>query len=146
MTDKELFIESSYQKIYLRFGLIPEFIGRLPVIATLEQLDEEALIEILTKPKNAFVKQYQKLLELDDVELEFEEEALVRLPKKQLNEKQEHVDLRSIIEGIMLDVMFDLPSRDDMAKCIITDAAIKEEYSKIGPKGWNDYTRPICIR
>ena len=85
-------IKSFFQKYLpedlLRFGLIPEFIGRLPVIATLEQLDEDALIQILTKPKNALVKQYQKMIELDNVELEFEEEALMKLLKKQLNEKQ----------------------------------------------------------
>ena len=113
----------------LRFGLIPEFIGRLPVIATLEQLDEEALIEILTKPKNALVKQYQKLLELDDIELEFESDALVEIAKKAIERKTGARGLRSIIEGIILEVMFDLPSRDDVAKCIITAAAIKAEES-----------------
>lgn len=108
----------------LRFGLIPEFIGRLPVISSLTPLDEEALIEILTKPKNALVKQYQKMLELDDVELEFEEEALVEIAKKAIERKTGARGLRSIIEGIMLDVMFDLPSRDDIKKCIITKEAI----------------------
>ncbi len=104
----------------LRFGLIPEFIGRLPVIASLEPLDEEALVDILTKPKNALVKQYQKMLELDGVELEFEEEALLEISKKAIERKTGARGLRSIIEGIMLDVMFDLPSRDDIEKCIIT--------------------------
>ncbi|NRD76033.1 ATP-dependent protease ATP-binding subunit ClpX [Bacillus sp. BRMEA1] len=104
----------------LRFGLIPEFIGRLPVIASLEQLDESALIEILTKPKNALVKQYQKMLEIDEVELEFEEEALKEISKKAIERKTGARGLRSIIEGIMLDVMFELPSRDDITKCIIT--------------------------
>ncbi|MFD6442774.1 ATP-dependent protease ATP-binding subunit ClpX, partial [Peribacillus sp. NPDC060186] len=108
----------------LRFGLIPEFIGRLPVIATLEQLDEAALIEILTKPKNALVKQYQKLLELDDVELEFEPEALSEIAKKAIERKTGARGLRSIIEGIILEVMFDLPSRDDVAKCVITGSTI----------------------
>ncbi|KAB2334116.1 ATP-dependent protease ATP-binding subunit ClpX [Cytobacillus gottheilii] len=104
----------------LKFGLIPEFIGRLPVIASLTQLDEEALIEILTKPKNALVKQYQKMLELDDVELDFEDEALIEIAKKAIERKTGARGLRSIIEGIMLDVMFELPSRDDIKKCIIT--------------------------
>ncbi|MFC5466764.1 ATP-dependent protease ATP-binding subunit ClpX [Lederbergia graminis] len=104
----------------LRFGLIPEFIGRLPVIASLEQLDEDALIEILTTPKNALVKQYQKMLELDNVELEFEQEALQEISKKAIERKTGARGLRSIIEALMLDVMFDLPSRDDIAKCIIT--------------------------
>jgi ATP-dependent Clp protease ATP-binding subunit ClpX len=110
----------------LRFGLIPEFIGRLPVIASLEQLDEGALIEILTKPKNALVKQYQKMLELDDVELEFEDGALKEIAKKAIERKTGARGLRSIIEGIMLDVMFDLPSRDDISKCIITEDAVIE--------------------
>ncbi|MGW6299866.1 ATP-dependent protease ATP-binding subunit ClpX [Peribacillus butanolivorans] len=113
----------------LRFGLIPEFIGRLPVIATLEQLDEAALIEILTKPKNALVKQYQKLLELDDVELEFEPEALSEIAKKAIERKTGARGLRSIIEGIILEVMFDLPSRDDVAKCVITGSTISENES-----------------
>ncbi|WP_066311512.1 ATP-dependent protease ATP-binding subunit ClpX [Bacillus sp. FJAT-29814] len=108
----------------LRFGLIPEFIGRLPVIASLEQLDEAALIEILTKPKNALVKQYQKMLEIDDVELEFEEGALQEIAKKAIERKTGARGLRSIIEGIMLDVMFDLPSRDDISKCIITNETV----------------------
>ncbi len=108
----------------LRFGLIPEFIGRLPVIASLEQLDEAALIEILTKPKNALVKQYQKMLEIDEVELEFEEDALKEIAKKAIERKTGARGLRSIIEGIMLDVMFDLPSRNDIAKCIITKETV----------------------
>lgn len=108
----------------LRFGLIPEFIGRLPVIATLEQLDEDALIQILTKPKNALVKQYQKMMSLDDVELEFEDAALLEIAKKAIERKTGARGLRSIIEGIMLEVMFELPSRDDIAKCIITPESI----------------------
>ena len=108
----------------LRFGLIPEFIGRLPVIASLAQLDEDALIEILTKPKNALVKQYQKMLELDEVELEFEEDALRQIAKKAIERKTGARGLRSIIEGIMLDVMYDLPSRDDISKCIITKETV----------------------
>jgi ATP-dependent Clp protease ATP-binding subunit ClpX len=116
----------------LRFGLIPEFIGRLPVIASLEQLDEDALIEILTKPKNALVKQYQKMLELDDVELEFEADALKEIAKKAIERKTGARGLRSIIEGIMLDVMFDLPSRDDITKCIITkDSVIENSIPKL---------------
>jgi ATP-dependent Clp protease ATP-binding subunit ClpX len=104
----------------LKFGLIPEFIGRLPVIATLEPLDEQALMDILTKPKNALVKQYQKMLELDNVELEFEEEALKEIAKKAIERKTGARGLRSIIESIMLDVMYELPSREDITKCIIT--------------------------
>src|SRR4051794_8781889 len=116
----------------LRFGLIPEFIGRLPIIASLAQLDESALIEILTKPKNALVKQYQKMLELDEVELQFEEGALTEIAKKAIERKTGARGLRSIIEGIMLDVMFDLPSRNDIQKCIITkDTVIDNSLPKL---------------
>ncbi|SDK41534.1 ATP-dependent protease ATP-binding subunit ClpX [Sediminibacillus albus] len=114
----------------LRFGLIPEFIGRLPVIGSLEPLDEDALVEILTKPKNALAKQYQKLFQIDDVELEFEEEALVEIAKKAIERKTGARGLRSIIEGIMLDVMFELPSRDDIEKCIITKDTVLLENGR----------------
>ncbi|MDG5470984.1 ATP-dependent protease ATP-binding subunit ClpX [Jeotgalibacillus sp. ET6] len=126
----------------LKFGLIPEFIGRLPVTATLEQLDEEALVSILTQPKNALVKQYQKMLELDDVELEFEEGALLEISRNAIERKTGARGLRSIIENIMLDVMFDLPSREDIKKCIITQETVErnerpilvlEDGTKIGP-------------
>jgi len=111
----------------LKFGLIPEFIGRLPVIATLEQLNEEALVRILTEPKNALVKQYQKMLELDNVELEFEEEALQAIAKEAIERKTGARGLRSIIENIMLDMMYELPSRDDIVKCIVTKETITEK-------------------
>lgn len=115
----------------LKFGLIPEFIGRLPVISTLEPLDEEALIKILTLPKNALVKQYQKLLQLDEVELEFEEGALAAIAKEAIRRKTGARGLRSIIESVMLDVMFELPSRSDVKKCVITEAVIKEKMPPI---------------
>ncbi len=111
----------------LKFGLIPEFIGRLPVLATLEQLNVDALVQILTEPKNALAKQYQKMLELDNVELEFEEEALVEIAKEAIERKTGARGLRSIIEATMLDVMFELPSRDDIVKCIITAETITEK-------------------
>ena len=111
----------------LKFGLIPEFIGRLPVLASLEQLDVDALVQILTEPKNALAKQYQKMLELDDVELEFEPEALVEIAKLAIERKTGARGLRSIIEATMLDVMFELPSRDDIKKCIITAETITEK-------------------
>jgi ATP-dependent Clp protease ATP-binding subunit ClpX len=131
ITQKEL-LSKVLPEDLLRFGLIPEFIGRLPVIASLEQLDEAALIEILTKPKNALVKQYQKMLEIDEVELEFEEGALSEIAKKAIERKTGARGLRSIIEGIMLDVMFDLPSRDDIQKCIITkDTVIDNSLPKL---------------
>ncbi|TGB04138.1 ATP-dependent protease ATP-binding subunit ClpX [Halobacillus salinus] len=111
----------------LSYGLIPEFIGRLPVIGSLEQLDEDALVEILTKPKNALVKQYQKLFQIDHVELEIEEEALREIARLAIERKTGARGLRSIIEGIMLDVMYELPSRDDIEKCIITQETVKED-------------------
>ena len=111
----------------LKFGLIPEFIGRLPVLASLEQLDVDALVQILTEPKNALAKQYQKMLELDNVELEFEPEALVEIAKLAIERKTGARGLRSIIESTMLDVMFELPSRDDIKKCIITAETITKK-------------------
>ncbi|BAC14033.1 ATP-dependent protease ATP-binding subunit ClpX [Oceanobacillus iheyensis] len=111
----------------LRYGLIPEFIGRIPVIGSLTPLDEEALIEILTKPKNALVKQYQKLFEIDHVELEFEEEALQEIAKKAIERKTGARGLRSIIEGIIVDVMFDIPSREDVDRCIITKETVSDD-------------------
>ena len=113
----------------LRYGLIPEFIGRIPVIGSLEPLDEDALVQILTQPKNALVKQYQKLFEMDNVELEFKEDALVEIAKKAIERKTGARGLRSIIEGIMLDVMFELPSRDDIDKCVITKETVVNEDS-----------------
>ncbi len=111
----------------LKFGLIPEFIGRLPVLASLEQLDEEALVRILTEPKNALVKQYQKMLELDKVELEFEEDALKAIAKEAIERKTGARGLRSIIESTMLDMMYELPSREDIVKCIVTKETITDK-------------------
>lgn len=124
--DKKELLSKVLPEDLLKFGLIPEFIGRLPVIASLTPLDEEALVEILTKPKNALVKQYQKMLELDNVELDFEEEALTEIAKRAIERKTGARGLRSIIEGIMLEVMFDLPSRDDIVKCVITKETIEK--------------------
>jgi ATP-dependent Clp protease ATP-binding subunit ClpX len=110
----------------LRYGLIPEFIGRLPVIASLEHLDESALMEILTEPKNALIKQYQKLLELDEVELEFTDGALREIAKQAIERKTGARGLRSIIESMMLDVMYELPSREDIGKCVITEETVRD--------------------
>jgi ATP-dependent Clp protease ATP-binding subunit ClpX len=96
----------------LKFGLIPEFIGRLPVIATLEDLDEAALVKILVEPKNALVKQYAKLFDMEDVELDFTEDALSAVARKAIERKTGARGLRSILESILLDTMFDLPSMD----------------------------------
>src|SRR5690625_4745242 len=111
----------------LAFGLIPELIGRLPIIASLQPLDQDTLIEILTTPKNALVKQYQKLFEMDDIELEFEKEALVEIANNAIERNTGARGVRSIIESIMLDIMFELPSRTDIAKCIITKETVLNE-------------------
>ncbi len=110
----------------LKFGLIPEFIGRLPVLASLEQLDENALVQILTEPKNALVKQYQKMIELDNVKLTFEDDALVEIAKLAIERKTGARGLRSIIESLMLDVMYELPSREDIIECVITKETVTD--------------------
>ena len=109
----------------LKFGLIPEFVGRLPIIATLRELDRKALIEIMTKPKNALVKQYKKLLEIDGVELEFKEDALESIVDKAIERKTGARGLRSIMEETMRDVMYEIPSNPKIAKCIITKATVE---------------------
>ncbi|UOF90190.1 ATP-dependent protease ATP-binding subunit ClpX [Fodinisporobacter ferrooxydans] len=117
----------------LKYGLIPEFIGRLPVVTTLEALDEIALKRILQEPKNALVKQYQKLLEMDDVTLEFTDDALTEIAKEAIKRNTGARGLRAIIEGIMLDVMYELPSREDVQKCVITRETV---VSKEAPVLW----------
>ncbi|AZN42313.1 MULTISPECIES: ATP-dependent protease ATP-binding subunit ClpX [Paenibacillus] len=110
----------------LKFGLIPEFVGRLPVISTLEPLDESALVRILSEPKNALVKQYQKLLEMDNVKLEFEAGALDAIAKEAIKRNTGARGLRAIIEGLMLDVMYEVPSRDDVSSCTITEKVVQD--------------------
>ena len=122
----EIFQELLPQDL-LKFGLIPEFIGRLPIVATLKDLDKEALIKIATEPKNALVKQYQKLLEMDDVELEFNQDALEAIVDKAIERKTGARGLRSIIEEIMRDIMFDVPSEPNIAKCIITKETVLDK-------------------
>jgi ATP-dependent Clp protease ATP-binding subunit ClpX len=111
----------------LRFGLIPEFVGRLPVIATLSELDEKALVDILTEPKNALVKQYQKLFEFEDVRLRFSDGALRAVARQALARKSGARGLRSILENVMLDLMYDLPSRDDVEECVINEEVIEQQ-------------------
>jgi ATP-dependent Clp protease ATP-binding subunit ClpX len=108
----------------LKFGIIPEFIGRIPVIATLDLLDEDALMQILKEPKNALVKQYQKLLELDNVELEFKDEALRAIAKKAIERNTGARGLRSIVESTMMECMYEVPSREDVRKVIVTKEAV----------------------
>ena len=110
----------------IKFGLIPEFVGRLPVIATLEELDEKALVKILTEPKNALTKQYQKLFAMENVELEFHEGVLLAIARKALARKAGARGLRSILEHALLDVMFDLPSMENVSKVVLDDGASGE--------------------
>ena len=126
----EIFQELLPQDL-LKFGLIPEFIGRLPIVATLKDLDKEALIKILKEPKNALVKQYTKLFEIDGVELEFEDEALNAIVEKAIERKTGARGLRSIIEEIMRDIMFEIPSNPNIEKCIITKETV---LNKAEPK------------
>lgn len=123
--DKFKIFEQLLPQDLLKFGLIPEFVGRLPIIATLRELDREALIQIVTEPKNALVKQYKKLLELDDVELEFEKEALNLIVDKAIERNTGARGLRSIIEDIMRDIMFEVPSNPKIEKCIITKETVE---------------------
>ncbi|MBM7854548.1 ATP-dependent Clp protease ATP-binding subunit ClpX [Desulfohalotomaculum tongense] len=115
----------------IKYGLIPEFVGRLPVIVTLDALDEEALIRILTEPKNALTKQYEKLFELDDVVLEYQPEALKAVAQKAMKRNTGARGLRAILEDVMLDIMYDLPSRKDISKCVITKDCINKKEPPI---------------
>jgi len=108
----------------LKFGLIPEFIGRLPVMVTLEDLNKDALVRIIKEPKNAILKQYKKLFEMDGVDLEIEEDAILRVAELAIERKTGARGLRSILEHIMTDIMYEIPSRDDIQKCIITRGTI----------------------
>ena len=123
--DKYKVFEQLLPQDLLKFGLIPEFVGRLPIIATLQELDRDALIDIVTKPKNALVKQYQKLFKLDNVDLEFEQEALNLIVDKAIERKTGARGLRSIIEEIMRDIMFEIPSNPKIEKCIITEETVR---------------------
>ena len=122
--DKYKVFEQLLPQDLLKFGMIPEFIGGLPIIATLKELDREALIKITTEPKNALVKQYTKLLQMDDVELIFEHEALEAIVDKAIERKTGARGLRSIIEEIMRDIMFDIPSNEKIEQCIVTKETV----------------------
>ena len=108
---------------------IPEFIGRLPVIVTLEELTEEALVRIMKEPKNALIKQYKKMFEMDGVELEIEDEAVSAVARKAIERKTGARGLRSIFEKAMTDIMFEIPSREDVEKCIITRGTIEDQQA-----------------
>ena len=111
----------------IRFGLIPEFIGRLPVIATLEELDESALIRILTEPKNALVKQFRRLFEMEGCELEVREDALISIARKAMERKTGARGLRTIVEHVLLDTMYELPSAENIVKVVLDEKVIKGE-------------------
>ncbi len=111
----------------IKFGLIPEFVGRLPIVVTLDQLDEAQLVRILTEPKNALVRQYAYLMELDGVELRFEPEALKLIAKRAIERKSGARGLRAIVEELLMDVMFDVPSRTDIKQCVITEKSVLGE-------------------
>src|SRR5690606_13188310 len=113
----------------VKFGLIPEFIGRLPVIATLDELDEDALMQILIEPKNALTRQYQHLFEMEDVDLVFEDSALRAVAKKALERNTGARGLRSILENSLLETMYDLPSRTDVGTVVVNEAVINGEAS-----------------
>jgi ATP-dependent Clp protease ATP-binding subunit ClpX len=113
----------------LKFGLIPEFVGRLPIIRAVSNLDLDALVRILIEPKNALIKQYRKMFELDSVELEFSEDALVAVAEQALLRGTGARGLRAIIEEVLLDVMYDLPSRTDIGKCVIDRSAVMERVA-----------------
>ncbi|GAB2324571.1 ATP-dependent Clp protease ATP-binding subunit ClpX [Alkalibacterium sp. m-11] len=129
--EKQSIMQQIIPEDLLKYGLIPEFIGRLPITAVLEKLNEDDLVEILTKPKNSLVKQYKKLLQIDEVELEFEEQALRGIGKKAIERDTGARGLRSIIESIMMDIMFEVPSRPDIKKVVITEETVETQMNPI---------------
>lgn len=125
--DESDILKKTQPEDLLKYGLIPEFIGRLPVLVTLEELTKDALVQIITEPKNAILKQYKKLFELDDVELVVEEDAIERIAEKAIERKTGARGLRGIMEDVMTDIMYEIPSRDDVRKCIVSKEMIDKE-------------------
>ena len=115
----------------IKYGLIPEFIGRMPIISTLNDLDEKSLIKILTEPKNSLIKQYKRLFDFENVELEFKNEALIEIAKKAIRKKTGARGLRSILETILLKTMFELPELEDVLKVTVDKSAVKGESDPI---------------
>jgi len=113
----------------LKYGLIPELVGRLPIVGVLESLDEEALVSILTEPKNAITKQYQKFFEMEGVKLDFTADALRAIAEQALKRGAGARGLRAVIEESMLDVMYEIPSRDDVLSCVVDEAVIRRAAS-----------------
>ncbi len=130
----------------LKFGLIPEFVGRLPILVTLESLDKEALIQILTKPKNALVKQYKKLFELDDVKLEFDEKSLIAIAEEAISRQTGARGLRAIIEDIMNEIMYEIPSDNRITNVVITEEAIKEKKQPRIERVEEGKVRPTLVK
>ena len=120
---------------FIKFGLIPEFIGRVPVVVSLDMLDEKALVRILKEPKNSLVKQYRKLMELDNVDLEFDDAALAAIAEQAMEQKTGARGLRSILENTMIDIMYEAPSDDTLSKCIVTKEAVEGKAAPIIVKG-----------
>ena len=125
MTKSEIMRELEPEDL-LKFGLIPEFVGRLPMVATLEELDEDALVSILTQPKNALVKQYQKMFEMDNIRLSFTDDALVEIAKQAITRKTGARGLRAIMEDILQEVRFELPSHKDVRECVINLEVVRD--------------------
>jgi ATP-dependent Clp protease ATP-binding subunit ClpX len=115
----------------IKFGLIPEFLGRLPVVATLDELNEDTLIRILSEPKNALIKQFKKLFELEDVNLRFTDSALLAIAKEALKRKSGARGLRAILEACMLNIMYELPSIDDVKECVISEDVVMNQEEPI---------------
>ncbi|MBQ5332039.1 MAG: ATP-dependent Clp protease ATP-binding subunit ClpX, partial [Oscillospiraceae bacterium] len=124
--EKNIFKDVTPQDL-VKFGMVPELVGRLPVITVLDELDEAALVRILTDPKNALVKQYKRLFELDGIELEFEEKALTAIAAEAIKQKTGARGLRAIVEGILQDTMFSVPSEEGISKVIVTEACVTEK-------------------
>jgi ATP-dependent Clp protease ATP-binding subunit ClpX len=126
----ELFAEVESEDL-IKYGLIPEFVGRLPVVATLDELDETALIKILTEPKNALIKQYQHLFQMEGAELEFREESLGAIARKSMERKTGARGLRTIVENVLLNTMYELPSADNISKVVVDESVIMGESDPI---------------
>ncbi|HAC27539.1 MAG TPA: ATP-dependent Clp protease ATP-binding subunit ClpX, partial [Marinobacter hydrocarbonoclasticus] len=127
----------------VKFGLIPEFVGRLPVVATLTELDEEALVQILTEPKNALTKQYQKLFDMEGVELDFREDALRAVARKAMERKTGARGLRSIMEATLLDTMYQIPSEHDVSKVVIDESVIKGDSEPFKIYASSDHAKAV---